>query len=206
MNNIGSIEIITGPMFSGKTEELIRRVNRLKLADKKFLAFKPDIDDRYSENDIVSHDDKKISAKPISVDEPNNIFKYILLNEAFECHAKTSNEEREYKNVIIDEVQFFNEGIIDIIKKLAYEYDLRVICAGMDMDFRSEPWPVTSQVMACAEEVDKLKGICHKCGNEATRTQRYVNGESAHYDDPIILVGGQESYKSVCSKCYKIIK
>lgn len=185
----GSIEVIVGPMYAGKSEELIRRINRAKIAGLKVLAFKPDIDKRYSVSDIISHNGKK--TKCIPVKEVREINK-LVNNEAFDILA-------------IDEVQFMDESLIDICQKVA-DSGKRVICSGLDMDFRGEPFRTVPNLMAIAEHVTKLTAVCMVCKMPATRTQRIVNGKPAKYTEPIILVGATESYEARCRKCHKVLE
>lgn len=185
----GSIEIIVGPMYAGKSEELIRRVNRAKIANLRVLSFKPAIDDRYSDNHITSHNGKKLEC--ISVTNAAEILQYIT-NEEFDVLS-------------IDEVQFLEEEIIDICQRVA-DMGKRVICSGLDMDFRGEPFKIVPDLMAIAENVTKLTAICMKCKMPATRTQRIVNGKPAKYDDPTIMVGANESYEARCRACHEVIK
>ena len=184
----GSIEVICGPMFAGKSEELLRRINRLNYAKKKFLVFKPKIDDRYSIDEVVSHNKKAYKAIPISKGE--EILPYI---------------NKDIEAICIDEVQFFDDGIIEIIDKLA-DMGKRVICAGLDMDFKGDPFKITSILLAKAEYITKLTAICCVCGKEATRTQRLINGEPASVNDPIIMVGASESYEARCRHCHIVKK
>lgn len=185
---VGNIEVITGPMFAGKSEELLRRINRLIYAKKKFVVFKPKIDDRYSEDEVVSHQKRAYKCIPIS--KASEIYDH--LPNILDC-------------VCIDEVQFFDMEIVKIIEELANK-GLRVICAGLDTDFRGEPFEVTASLLARCEDVAKLTAICVKCGKEATRTQRLVNGEPASYNDPIVLVGANESYEPRCRRCHQVKK
>jgi len=181
---MGVIEMITGPMFAGKSEELLRRINRLIYAKKKFLVFKPKIDNRYSETEVVSHQKRAYKAHPI--ENSKEIYKY--LKDDIDC-------------VCIDEIQFFDGGIIDVCEDLANR-GIRVICAGLDCDFKGNPFEITANLLARAEEVTKLTAICAVCGKEATRTQRLVNGEPAKNTDPVILIGAKESYEPRCRKCH----
>lgn len=176
----GSIEVICGPMFAGKSEELLRRINRMVYAKKNFLAFKPSIDNRYSETEVVSHNKK--AYKAISLSESKDIMKYL---------------SKDLDAICIDEVQFFDLDIIKVIETFANS-GIRVICAGLDMDFKGDPFPVTANLLARAEYVTKLTAICCVCGKEATRTQRLINGEPAKETDPIVLVGASESYEARC--------
>ncbi|WP_427337876.1 thymidine kinase [Caloranaerobacter sp. DY30410] len=179
-NHHGWIEVVVGPMYSGKSEELIRRLRRAQIARQKIQVFKPSIDDRYSVDEVVSHNGEKIKAIPVK----NSDEIYKLLSEDTEV-------------VGIDEVQFFDDGIIDLCRHLA-DKGLRVIVAGLDMDFRGEPFGPTPSLMAIAEFVDKLTAVCVICGHPANRTQRLINGEPANYNEPTILVGAKESYEARC--------
>lgn len=180
----GWIEVVVGPMYSGKSEELIRRITRAKIARQKVQVFKPEIDNRYSKEDIVSHNGDKMCA--------------VAIGSSRELLEKV----QEDTDVIgVDEVQFFDDGIVQVLKKLA-DNNRRVICAGLDMDFRGEPFGPIAQVMASAEFVDKIQAICIVCGNPATRTQRLINGKPANYTDPIVLIGATESYEARCRKCH----
>lgn len=184
----GCIEVIVGPMYSGKSEELIRRVRRANIAKQKVQVFKHSVDDRYSKADVVSHCGNKVEAIPVKDSAE--------LLEKLEKHTKV---------VAIDEVQFFENEITHTIEELA-ERGIRVICAGLDMDFRGEPFGPIPRLVAVAEKVDKINAICLVCGNPATRTQRLINGKPAKYSDPIVLVGAQDSYEARCRKCHIIIK
>ncbi len=184
----GWIEVITGPMFAGKSEELIRRIKRLEYAHKKTLVFKPKIDNRYSENEIVSH--SKIKTRSINIETAQDILKYV------DCDTEA---------VVIDEVQFLDHEIIHVAEDLANR-GIRVIVAGLDRDFRGEPFQNMPELLALAEDVTKLTAICMRCGAPATRTQRLVNGEPASYNDPIIIVGASESYEPRCRHCHEVKK
>ena len=183
---VGSIEVITGPMFAGKSEELIRRINRLKYAKKNFLVFKPIIDNRYSETEVVSHLQRKVKSIPIS--NSREIYKYV-------------NDEIDA--ICIDEVQFFDDKIVDVVDDLANK-GIRVIVNGLDTDFKRDPFLITAKLMAKAESVTKLTAICVCCGKEAIYSQRLINGEVAKRSDPIVLVGAKDSYEPRCRKCHKI--
>lgn len=183
----GWIEVICGCMFAGKTEELIRRINVLSYAKKNILVFKPAIDSRYSETQIVSHSGYKVES--IAIQSAKEILKYVK--------AMTDV-------VAIDEVQFFDEEIVSICEVLALK-GKRVMVAGLDMDFRGEPFGVMPELITRAEFVTKLTAVCMKCGAPATRTQRIVNGKPASYHDPIILVGASESYESRCRHCHDVV-
>ena len=186
--NHGWIEVIVGPMYSGKSEELIRRTRRVKIAKQKVQVFKPEIDDRYSKEDVVSHIGEKEEAIPIK--SSKDILKFL---------------KDDTQVIAIDEVQFLDEGIVKVVNDLA-DKNKRVICAGLDMDFRGEPFGVMPDLMAIAEFVDKFQAICMVCGNPATRTQRLINGRPANYDEPTVLVGAKESYEARCRKCHVVPK
>jgi len=185
-HHTGSIEVVCGSMFSGKTEELIRRVRRAIIARQEVQVFKPQIDDRYGIESVTSHNGQKVEAQPMP--KSTDIYDHLEVGTTV---------------VAIDEIQFFDEGIIDVCINLANK-GIRVIAAGLDMDFRAEPFGVMPQMLSIAEEVTKLRAICVVCGEPATFTQRLVNGKPAHYNDPIILVGAQESYEARCRKHHEV--
>ena len=183
----GFIEVICGCMFAGKTEELIRRINVLSYAKKKIIVFKPKIDNRYSNEDIVSHSGESVPC--IVVENEKEILK---------------NIKEDTEVVAIDEVQFFNEEIIDIVEYLA-DQGIRVMVAGLDTDFRGEPFGVMPELITRAEFVTKLTAICAKCGSPATRTQRIVNGKPANYEEEIVLVGQKDHYEPRCRHCHEVL-
>ncbi|MBR3841023.1 MAG: thymidine kinase [Erysipelotrichales bacterium] len=183
----GWIEVISGCMFAGKTEELIRRINVLAYGKQNIMVFKPCIDNRYSEEEVVSHNGRKIKSIPIQNAE--EIMKYV---------------DDTTDVIAIDEVQFFDEKIMNVCEILALQ-GKRVMVAGLDMDFRGEPFGVMPELITRAEFVTKLTAVCVKCGSPATRTQRLVNGEPANYNDPIVLVGASESYEPRCRHCHEVI-
>lgn len=184
----GWIEVICGSMFSGKTEELIRRVRRAEYARQKVQVFKPIIDDRYAVEKVYSHSGLNRVAQPVQ--SSAHIWKEL---------------EDGTEVVAVDEAQFFDAGIVELCRKLA-EAGKRVICAGLDLDFRAEPFGPMPQLMAEAESVDKLQAICLVCGAPASRTQRLVDGRPARYSDPIILVGATESYEARCRAHHELIR
>jgi thymidine kinase len=182
----GWIELVCGSMFSGKTEELIRRVRRAKIAKQNVQVFKPAMDTRYTTEAVTSHNGLGVEAVPV------------------QSAAEIEQLIRPETSVAaIDEVQFFGWEVTELCQKLA-DRGMRVIAAGLDMDFRGEPFGPMPVLMAQAERVDKLQAICVVCGNPASRTQRLINGQPAAYDDPIILVGGSESYEARCRKCHQV--
>jgi len=176
----GRIEMVCGSMFCGKTEELIRRVRRAVIARQKVQVFKHSLDVRYSDQEVASHSGQNFEALPVQT--AAQIAERILDDTTV---------------VAIDEVQFFDDDIIGVAETLA-ERGLRVIVAGLDMDFRGEPFGPMPELMCRAEEVTKLHAICMVCGEAASRTQRLVNGQPARYDDPIIMIGAQERYEARC--------
>jgi thymidine kinase len=178
----GWLEVICGPMFAGKSEELIRRVKTLTYAHQKIIAFKPAIDNRYDKTAIASHDGEKYQA-------------YAVRNTQEIDDLVTP----DVQVVAIDEVQFFGDPIVDLVEKFA-DRGIRVIVAGLDTDFRGEPFGPMPVLLARAEFVTKLTAACTVCGCAATRTQRLVNGEPANYDDPVIQVGAKEYYEARCRK------
>lgn len=186
MKQNGWIEIICGSMFSGKSEELIRRIRRATYANLSIQVFKPTIDNRYDDTAVVSHNGTSITAQPI--DRAEEIYDHI--NEGTEV-------------VGIDEVQFFDETIVEIAEELA-EKGIRVIAAGLDTDFRGEPFGPVPKLMATSESVTKLSAICPICGSPATRTQRLIDGKPASYHDPVILVGATESYEPRCRHHHEV--
>lgn len=181
----GWIEVITGCMFAGKTEELIRRINVLQFAKKKIVVFKPSIDNRYSVDKVVSHAGTSVESYAIQ-----------KASEMLELG-------KDAEVIAIDEVQFFDDEVVDICNYFA-DNGKRVMCAGLDMDFRGEPFGIMPRLVTQAEFVTKLTAVCTKCGAPATRTQRLVNGNPAHFNDPIIQVGASESYEARCRHCHEV--
>jgi len=182
----GSIEVITGSMFCGKTEELIRRLRRASIARQKVQVFKPIIDNRYAEEKVTSHAGHNFAAFPIQ--------------RAAEILKRLDGDTTV---VAIDETQFFDDEIISITQNMAGR-GMRVIVAGLDMDFRGEPFGPMPDLMSQAERVDKLHAICMVCGELASRTQRLVNGHPARYDDPVVIVGASELYEARCRKHHEV--
>jgi thymidine kinase len=182
----GYIEVICGSMFSGKTEELIRRVRRAQIARQQVQVFKPALDDRYGIEHVTSHNGVNVEA--VSVDRANDILDLV---------------EPTTRVVAIDEAQFFDEAICAVCDTLT-ERGMRVIVAGLDMDFRGEPFGPMPLLLAQAEKVDKLRAICVVCGREASRTQRLINGQPAAFEDPVIMVGAKEVYQARCRHCHQV--
>ena len=181
----GWLEVVVGPMFSGKSEELIRRVTRALIAKQDVQVFKPAIDDRYAPEAVASHAGRTLDAQPV---EDVAHLRRLL--------SPTTHV------VAVDEGQFFDDRLPDLIQDLADD-GKRIVVAGLDLDFRAEPFGPMPTLLARAERVEKLTAICG-CGNEATRTQRLIGGHPAHYDDPVILVGAKESYEPRCRTCHRV--
>ncbi|HEY3344342.1 MAG TPA: thymidine kinase [Anaerolineaceae bacterium] len=179
-HHTGIVEVVCGSMFSGKTDELIRRLRRATIARQKVQVFKPLIDNRYAVEKVTSHAGSDYAAQPIA--------------SAAEI---ISGLQKDTTVVGIDEAQFFDDEIHRVVHCLA-ERGLRVIVAGLDTDFRGEPFGPMPVLMAQAERVDKLQAICMVCGEPACRTQRLVNGKPAHYHDPVVIVGASEMYEARC--------
>ncbi|MGG3337443.1 thymidine kinase [Bacillus subtilis] len=186
MKQSGWLELICGSMFSGKSEELIRRVKRATYAKQEVRVFKPVIDNRYSEAAVVSHNGTSMTSYAIS--SAADIWDHI-------------SESTDV--VAVDEVQFFDQEIVEVLSSLA-DKGYRVIAAGLDMDFRGEPFGVVPNIMAIAESVTKLQAVCSVCGSPASRTQRLIDGKPASYDDPVILVGASESYEARCRHHHEV--
>jgi thymidine kinase len=183
---MGSLEVITGSMFCGKTEELIRRLRRATIARQKVQVFKPVIDDRYAYSKVTSHAGSDIEALPI--------------NNSAELLQKLDPEATV---IGIDEAQFFDQGIVDVANHLA-DRGIRVIVTGLDTDFRGEPFSCMPVMIAKADKVDKLSAICMVCGEPATRTQRLIDGRPAHYNEPIVVVGASNMYEARCRRCHDV--
>jgi len=183
----GFIEVVCGPMFAGKTEELIRRIVRLKYAKKKVIVFKPKIDNRYTEEPLlVSH--SKITEPTYVIEHSYEILEYI---------------DDTVDAIVIDEAQFFDSGIVRIANDLA-DRGLRVIVGGLDMDFKGEPFGPMPYLLAVAEYVTKLSAICLQTGKPATRTQRLINGFPVSINDPVVVVGASESYEPRTRKAHEL--
>ena len=183
----GWIEVISGVMFSGKSEELIRRVRRSVIAKKKVQVFKSHLDERYGGlYTVSSHDGTIVEAEPIQTS--------IEIMEKLRPGTEV---------VAIDEAQFLDKGVVAVVNALA-KRGVRVVVAGIDSDFRAEPFGSMPELMAAAEVVDKLYAICVVCGGPASRNQRLVNGKPAPYDSPTIMVGGRESYEARCRHCHEV--
>lgn len=182
----GSIEVITGSMFSGKTDELIRRLRRARIAKQKIQVFKPVIDVRYALEKVTSHAGSEFDATPVA-----------------RAEAILPLIEADTTVVAVDEAQFFDWHIAEICQQLASR-GVRVIAAGLDMDFRGEPFGPMPLLMAQAETVDKLQAICVICGWPASRTQRLIDNRPANYDDPVVQVGGSEAYEARCRQHHEV--
>jgi thymidine kinase len=183
----GWIEVVTGVMFSGKSEELMRRVRRALIARRRVQVFKSHLDDRYAGVETISsHDGSRIEAVPVS--------RSLEIAEAV---------RRDAQVVAIDEAQFLDEGVVTVANWLA-DCGVRVIVAGTDMDFRGEPFGPIPSLLAIAEKVDKLHAICVVCGDLASRNQRLIDGRPAPAEGPTIQVGGSETYEARCRTCHEV--
>lgn len=183
----GRVEVICGSMFSGKTEELLRRLRRAQIARQKVQVFKPALDTRYGAGKVTSHNG--VGFEALRVERPAQIL------EALQPDTTV---------VAVDEVQFFGDAIRHVCQALA-ERGVRVIVTGLDVDFRGEPFGSVPLLMAQAERVDKLHAICVVCGAPASRSQRLINGKPAAYDDPVILVGATEVYEARCRSHHEVV-
>jgi len=182
----GALEVITGSMFCGKTDELIRRLRRATIARQNVQVFKPAIDKRYALGKVTSHAGSEYVAQPV----PN-------------ARAILDHLQPATTVIGIDEAQFFDEAIVPLAQELA-DRGLRIIVAGLDTDFRGEPFGPMPILMAKADMVDKLHAICMFCGGLACRSQRLVNGKPARYDDPIVIVGASELYEARCRAHHQV--
>jgi thymidine kinase len=180
----GWLEVICGPMFSGKSEELIRRLRRAEIAGQRVLIVKPRIDDRFDVAHVVSHAGAKMRA--VSVDDSRDALR----------------RARAYDAVGVDEAQFFDDGLVETVEQLVAS-SKRVVVAGLDRDFRGEPFGAMPRLLCLAEFADKLQAVCHRCGGAATRTQRLVDGEPAPFDGATIQIGALDSYEARCGACYR---
>lgn len=188
MKTCGSITVICGSMFAGKSEELIRRARRALYARKKVQVFKPSIDKRYDETSVVTHMGVRHEAIPVeSVD---------VLRAAIDPKADV---------ILIEEAQFFDHRLVDLAQELA-DSGKEVVLGGLDQDFRRKPFGPMPALMAIADEVVKLRAVCMKCGAPASHTYRMIDGRPAHEDDPIILIGATESYEARCRRCFELRK
>jgi thymidine kinase len=186
MRQQGKITVICGSMFAGKTEELIRLARRALYARRIVQVFKPAVDDRYDQTMVVTHKGTKHTALPVK--------------SIKELKAKLLPDT---EMVLIEEAQFFDESIVSLVVELA-DNGKDVVCAGLDQDFRRQPFGPMPKLLAAADEVVKLRAICMKCGSPASHTYRVIDGKPAHWDDPIILIGATESYEARCRRCFKL--
>ncbi|MBS3792885.1 MAG: thymidine kinase [Candidatus Bipolaricaulota bacterium] len=190
----GRLEVITGCMFSGKSEELIRRVDRANIAGQTTLLFKPHLDDRYSKNAVVTHYGREFEAKLLKTGEES----ISTLGEA------VGSEELEGLDIVaFDEGNFFSEDLSSLVLEIVSR-DKRVIVAGLDLTFAGDPFHPMPRLMAEADRLDKLHAVCTECGDAATRTQRLVDGNPAPADDQVIKVGGKGDYEARCRDCWEL--
>jgi thymidine kinase len=180
----GWLEVICGPMFSGKSEEMIRRLRRAEIAGQRVVIFKPLIDDRYDATDVVSHAGARMRAVPIA------------------SASEIATGALGFDVVGIDEAQFLGEGVVGTALDLA-DRGVRVVVAGLDQDFRRLPFGPMPELLAHAEFADKLQAVCHRCGGPATTTQRLVDGAPAPYSGDTVVVGAAEQYEARCRSCHE---
>lgn len=190
LKKLGWIEVITGPMFAGKTAELIRRLERLKYAEVPYLVFKPKIDTRSAQT-ICSRNGTSLPS--IELEEPTQILDYLMTEELQEFP----------KAIGIDEAQFFSDGLVEVCNLLA-ENGYVVIVSGLDLDFKGQAFGPIPKLLVHAESITKLTAICSECGSEATRSLRKIDGKVARYDDDLIKIGCNECYSSVCRHHHKV--
>ncbi|MDQ2053654.1 MULTISPECIES: thymidine kinase [Halobellus] len=189
ITNSGWIEVVTGSMFSGKTEEVLRRLRRAEIAGQEIAVFKPAVDDRYGETTVGSHVGRQWEASVVPSEGDG----------VWEIRDQLNGEDV----VAVDEANFFGPELVAVCQRLADD-GRRVLVSGIDQTYRGEPFEPLPQLMAVAEYVDKLQAICSQCGEPATRNQRLVGGEPAHVDDPTIVVGAEESYEARCRNCHTL--
>lgn len=182
----GTITVICGSMFAGKTEELIRRARRVLYALNTLQVFKHALDDRYDARMVVAHHGMSYEAQPVA--------DVASLRAAIAPSTDV---------VLIDEAQFFSEEIVDLVVELA-DAGVDVVLAGLDQDFRRRPFGPMPALLAIADEVHKLRALCVRCGRPASHTQRIVDGRPAHADDPVLLIGVSETYEARCRRCYRL--
>jgi thymidine kinase len=180
----GWLEVICGPMFSGKSEEMIRRLRRAEIAGQKVVIFKPKIDDRYDGTDVVSHAGARMKAVPVA------------------SVAELTEYAQGFDVVGIDEAQFLGGRVVATALDLA-DRGVRVVVAGLDQDFRRLPFGPMPELLTHAEFVDKLQAVCHRCGGPATTTQRLVDGAPAPYSGETVVVGAEEQYEARCRTCHE---
>lgn len=183
----GRIEVICGPMFCGKTEELLRRVRRAVIARQNVQVFKHSLEDRYDESQVVAHHGQSSA----------------LADSAENARELSGRLRFPVEVVAIDEVQFFDTAVVEVIEYIARQGG-RVIVSGLDQDYRGHPFGHMPLLMALADQVDKLQAVCNRCGAPATRSQRLIGGKPARADDPLILMGGMEAYEARCRRCHRV--
>ncbi|QHX36210.1 thymidine kinase [Spiroplasma sp. TIUS-1] len=194
MNKMGWIELIVGCMFAGKTEEFIRRLIRYKFGKKRIIVFKPEIDKRYSEDNVQTHHGIRHEANPV---KDSKALLKLLKNKEFELDAN-----KKFDVIGIDEIQFFDKGIVKVVEDLANEGYI-IVANGLDKDYKSDPFKNVFELLPLAEYVEKLSALCSQCGGHANRTQRLVKGLPVRdTDGPLVLISGEDSYEARCRHCY----
>ncbi len=204
-DGMGRLIVITGPMYSKKTARLIEYLDSSVISGKITVSFKPNIDNRYNDSSgivryITSHTGSKFPTIPVKIDEEGvvSILKYV---HEFDKHLEDIG--RRVEVIGIDEAQFFDKKIIDVCNKLVSEKKI-VVVSGLNLDFRGEPFGPMPWLLAYADEIIKLNSICRKCGREATKTQRLIDGKPARYDDPVIVVGADDKYVARCNDHHEV--
>lgn len=190
---IGELVTIYGPMFSGKTTELLRLLDRAVWAKRKPMLFKPAIDNRYGEAEVVTHTGWKNDA--VVVEDSQDLLFKALLGQAQEAAT----------DIFIDEGQFFDEGLVAAVRTLTNK-GLNVFVAGLNTDFKNDTWPVMASIIALADRVVRLTAVCSVCGADATRTQRLIDGVPAKVTDPVVVLGAVEMYEARCRSCHEVLR
>ncbi|WP_457742350.1 thymidine kinase [Thermococcus sp.] len=191
MHPVGFLEVITGPMFAGKTSELIKRIERQAYAKRKVALFKPSIDNRYSRSDVVAHNGLRYRAYVVPTSEEG-------VKRIVDITVKNNLDV-----IGVDEVQFFPMEIVETLNELANR-GVYVIASGLNLDFKAEPFPVMKELLVRADNIVYLTAVCTVCGRPATRSQRLIDGKPAPRDSPVIMVGGKESYEARCRLHHKV--
>jgi thymidine kinase len=189
----GRLEVIAGCMFAGKTEELLRRVERARIGKKHVLVMKPENETRYSETEVVTHYGRSVACHRVPLD---------ISLETLE--KRFGPEFDQIEVVAFDDAQFFDESQFPLLCEELVKKGKRVIVAGLDLDFKGDPFGPMAKLLALADEVLKLQAVCVKCGKPATRTQRLIDGKPVSRNSPVIIVGGLDLYEARCRDCWEV--
>lgn len=187
---MGRLEVICGPMYSGKTEELIRRIRREKIAGRTVIVYKPDIDGRHGKSRVGTHNGERIDAYPLPVD----VWTF--------SEGVWGKNPYGFDIVAFDEVQFFDKGVLGVIEEFI-QNDLKVYAAGLNATYRQEPFGIMPKLQVLADTVTRLTAVCHRCGEDAIFTQRLVDGQPAPFSGPTVQIGALESYEARCRNCFE---